>query len=623
MSGTRSISVSEFSIWRPGYAGATVEILVGGTTTRASVFSDPTLTTPAANPQTLISRTEGGVGLGRFAAPVYVGVPYQLAIGSDGQTGVARLPLYDLSGANASTATVLSQRSGAVARALRDRANDTIQVADFGALGATAAANNAILVAAIGIAGADGGGDVILPAGSFPFTSLTLPANVRLVGQGRGVTTLRSLEASTVLTLGGAGAGMRDMTLDGVSLLSGSIGVLGIGRNEVVFENVEIKRFDTGLLMRGGTNLRARDFIISNCNRGGRLRGDLNASGAGGGAALRDLDWLGGAVTANLTTGLELVYLDAAVEGAGIKNVLFDSNTGDAVLLTGARSTMFSSCRWVSNTTNMRVADVAGDSAGTVRSLTVQGGSFTSGEMRWDGRCEAVVYQGCTFSGASLIASVPQNAIALRDCTEDSSTASTGAVERIMRSNSRRGGLFTAQTTDATATAIWQFDLAPGEVARIRARVVGRQANGVNTASYGLEGVVTRAGATMTFGSASSTLAAGATVTGSTSGATAIVQAVSGTTSGTITLRSITGTFQSGEGLTFSGGQTATATGSLVTSNAALAGVTATGFTHETDAAWDSTIDASGSQARVTVTGKASMTITWDAQVELHLGGVN
>lgn len=623
MSGTRSISVSEFSIWRPGYAGATVEILVAGTTTRASVFSDPTLSTPAANPQTLLSRTEGGVGFGRFAGPVYVGVPYQLVIGSDSQTGVMRLPLYDLNAADASTATVLSTRSGAVARSLRAIVNDTIQVADFGTLGATAAANNTILAAAIGIAGAQGGGDVILPAGSFPFTSLTLPANVRLVGQGRGVTTIRSLEASAVITLGGAGAGLRDLLLDGTSLLSGSIGVLAVGRNEIVFENVEVKRFDTGLLLRGGINPRFRDFIINNCNRGGRMRGDLNTSGGGGGAALRDLDWLGGAVTANLTSGLELVYLDAAVEGASIKNVLFDSNTGDAVLLTGARSSLFSSCRWISNTTNMRVADVAGDAAGTVRSLTVQGGSFTDGEMRWDGRCEAVVYQTCTFSGASLIASVPQNAIVLRDCTEDSTTASTGAVERIMRTSGRRTGLFTGQTTDATALPIWQFDLAPGEVARIRARVTGRQANGTNTASYGVEGVVTRAGATMTFGSASSTLAAGATVTGSTSGATAIVTAVSGTTSGTITLRSISGVFQSGEGLTFSGGQTASATGSLVTSNAALAGVAATGFTHETDAAWDATIDASGSQARVTVTGKAAMTVTWEATVELHLGGVS
>jgi hypothetical protein len=329
---------------------------------------------------------------------------------------------------------------------------------------------------------------------------------------------------------------------------------------------------------------------------------------------------------ANTISGIELWYEDAVVEGAGIYDVLFDSNTGDAVLIAGARSTKFTSCRWVSNTTNMRVQDGASAAAAafnTVRGMLASGCFFTSGELRWDGRCEGVVYDNCVFAGAAFIASVPGNSILMRDCRQDAATASTGAVERIMRSAGNRRGFFAQMTTDATATPIWQFDLAPGEVARIRAQVTGRQANGVNTASYGLEGVVTRAGATMTYGSASSAISPGAIVTGTTSGATGIVQAVTGTTSGTLTLRSITGTFQSGEGLTFSGGQTASATGSLVTANAALAGVAAVGFTHETDATWDCTIDVSGSQARVLVTGKASMTVQWEALVELHLAGSN
>lgn len=626
MSGTRSIRLADFDIWRAGYAGANVRVLVAGTSTLAQVFSDPELATPAANPQVLAGRTDAnGVAYGRWPAPLYVGVPYQLRINDADMTGVARPPFYGLAGVEAGEAVVTSPRAGAVPRQLRAWMDETISASSFGTLGVTAAANNAILTAAIGAAGTQGGGDVLLPPGSYPFISLTLPANVRLAGAGRGVTTLRSEQAAPVITLGGNAAGLRDLTLDGMSLQAGSTGLLSVGRNEIFLSNVEIKRFDTGILVRGGANARFRDLILANCSRAARLRGDLNIGGGGGGGALRDLDWLGGAVALNLVAGLELVCEDAAVEGASVQNVLFDSNTGDALLLTGARSSKFTSCRWLANTTNMRVADgaAAGAAFNTVRSLAVDACMFSSGELRWDGRCEGVIYSGCTFAGASFIASVPANPIVLQDCRQDASTLATGAVERIMRSAAGRQGSFSVQTSDATPTMAWQFDLAPGEVARITARVVGRQVNGVNTASYGFEGVVTRPAATINYASASSPLAAGATVTGTTSGATAIVSAVSGTTSGTLTLRSIVGAFQSGEGLVFSGGQSASATGSLVTSNAALAGVAATGFQHETDADWDATLDASGSQARVIVTGAAGATVQWDVQVQMTLGGLN
>lgn len=624
MSGTRSIRIAEFDIWRPGYSADTVRIYVAGTTTLADVFSDPELSSPAENPQTLLTRTDpDGTVLGKFAVPIYVGTPYTLTINDESTTGIQRLPLYDMTGVNVSTGTVLSARAGAVARTLAAIVDDVIPVSAWGVLGASAATNNVILAAAVAAAGTAGGGDVLLPAGSHPFTTLTLPANVRLVGCGRGVTTLRSLEASSVITAGGHAAGLMDLTLDGTSLLSGSVGLTGIGKNDLFLQNVEIKRFETGLSLKGGTNPRFRDLILNNCVRGGRLRGDLNASGAGGGAAMRDVDWLGGAVTANTVTGLELHCEDAVVEGPSIENVLFDSNTGDALLLVGARSVALRSCRWTNNITNMRVQDgtvTAFAASNTTRGVLVEAGLFSSGELRWDGKCESVVYDACVFAAAAFIASVPTNAIVMRDCAQDAATAATGSTERIMRSAENREGFFSVRTTDATQTTIWQIDLAPGEVARISAMVVGRQANGVNTASYGFEGVITRAGATLDFDFASLALTPGSTVTGTTSGATAVVQAVTGTTSGTMTLRSIVGTFQSGEGLTFSSGQTAQATGSLVTANAALAGVAVVGFDHETVAGYASTLDVSGSQGRVRVTGAASTTMDWTATVKVALG---
>jgi len=223
-----SIRVAEFDIWRPTYGGASVEVLIAGTTTRASLYSDPDLTTGIPNPQTLQSQQEGdGIAYGKFAQPVYVGTSYYLRIDTGEETGVQRLPLTSLEGEDASEA-IVTATGGSVARALEDHLAAEVRVENFGALDASASANTAILTAAIGAAAAQGGGQVMLPAGNFPFTQLSLPQDVILVGKGRGATTLRSEQAQEVITIAGNGAGLRGMTLDGVNLNTGSIGVFAV-----------------------------------------------------------------------------------------------------------------------------------------------------------------------------------------------------------------------------------------------------------------------------------------------------------------------------------------------------------------------------------------------------------
>ena len=61
----------EFDLWREGYAGAIVQIFKEGTTTYADVFEDVNLSTPADDPQTLISETLNGRTFGKVWRTAY------------------------------------------------------------------------------------------------------------------------------------------------------------------------------------------------------------------------------------------------------------------------------------------------------------------------------------------------------------------------------------------------------------------------------------------------------------------------------------------------------------------------------------------------------------------------
>lgn len=96
------IRIADFDTWRPGYGQATVRVLQADSSNLASVYSDEELTVPVANPQTLLEKTLQGVSYGKFAQPVYIGVPYQLEINSVDGTGIIRPPIDTLVGQDAS-----------------------------------------------------------------------------------------------------------------------------------------------------------------------------------------------------------------------------------------------------------------------------------------------------------------------------------------------------------------------------------------------------------------------------------------------------------------------------------------------------------------------------------------
>src|ERR1035437_8536044 len=103
-----SIRIADFDTWRPGYGLAVVTVLEAGTSVPASVYTDTALTISAANPQTLLEKTDGGISYGKFSVPLYIGEPYQLQINSVDETGIETPPLDTLDQQDASDATVVA-----------------------------------------------------------------------------------------------------------------------------------------------------------------------------------------------------------------------------------------------------------------------------------------------------------------------------------------------------------------------------------------------------------------------------------------------------------------------------------------------------------------------------------
>ena len=86
--------------------------------------------------------------------------------------------------------------------------------------------------------------------------------------KARAATTLRSQQGQAVITLSGDGAGLEQMTLDGENLVSNSIGVYGENRDRVVFRDVTVKRFDTGIKLKGGLYCEWVNLSVSKLRHG-------------------------------------------------------------------------------------------------------------------------------------------------------------------------------------------------------------------------------------------------------------------------------------------------------------------------------------------------------------------
>ena len=615
-----AIRIGDFDTWQPSYGAAVVTVYLAGTTTKASLYSDEALTVALANPQTLSSTSENGISYGKWAQAVYVGAAVYLDIDSTDQTGIVRPAITTLVGEDASDATVIAT-GGSVATNLEDIVARVIYATDYGALGATAATNNTTLTAAIGAANGNSGGEVIIPDGTYAFTSLTVSAGVVLRGQGRGVTTLQCQTGANCITLGGDKAGLASLTLDGVNNVASSVGVFAKGQDETVFDDVEVKRFVTGIQFKGGRRAKWRDFYIDSCGTGAKLHGDVNAAGGSDGDQFRGNEWSGGKVSLCTTTGVELSYEDRKCWHNTIRDVGFEDNTGTALRVNGAKWTSLPGCWWSGNTTNWAVLDDTDTTAGDdnkVRGLWIGPGSVDGGAASFRDTCDDVVLDRLEITNVdfTLTAGITNNLL-VRDCVEDSQVTLAGDTTKWTRWKTIEDGEFYGTTSNATATKAWSLTLDAGERVSLYAHVIANSMNSDASGEYIRHISAKRAPATLAYDAQTANFTLGSTLTGGTSGATALIVGDSDVgATGTLSLRLIKKAYQNNETITDGSGGSALANGTLSVPTVSLLGSSLTDVrTREDVAGWDAAFAAASPDVEFRVTGTTAVTIEWSGKV--------
>lgn len=614
--------IAEFDTWRPGYAGATVSAFLAGSTVLADLWLNEGLTVPAANPQVLITLVEDDVSYGKFSAPVYVEDAYTLQIDNIDTTGIIRPSLNTLIEQDVSDAVVTP--SGAVESSpLADVLARVVYVVDFGEflatgeVGASSATNTATLDAAIGAAAASGAGRVIAPAGVYDFIDFTLPDSVVLCGAGKTATYLQSTFAGPVVSIGGNGAGLCDITIDGISLPTNSVGVFMVAADETVMERVLLKRFETGFYTRGAEQGRWIDFSVSDCDIGAKLHGDLNSGAGGGGERFQGNLWDGGVVELCATAGVELKRIDAVCGFNAIRNVSFLSNTGTAASVIGARSNTFTDCIWEDNTANLSVADGTPlDTLNTVVDLLIEGGRFAEGTIALNGNLENVLFDRVEFTDVDVTLTNPLHNVLVRDSREDTDVAILGTATAWLRFKTNNNGASFGLTLGNAATKVWAITLVSGQMVTLEARVIGRQRNGVNRAQYWIGNTGRRAVATLAYDTQTGNFTVGNVLTGGTSGATARIVADSdGGVTGTLSIQDIRGVFVDNEILTDGSTGSATCNGSVTEGAVSVATLNAIRTAEETDASWDCAFVANGPEIELRVTGASAQTVEWTCDV--------
>uniref|UniRef100_A0A6M3IU31 Uncharacterized protein n=1 Tax=viral metagenome TaxID=1070528 RepID=A0A6M3IU31_9ZZZZ len=626
------ILVGYFDIWQAGYAGASVAVYAAGTSTLLSIYSDEALTVAAANPQTLSSMSQSGRNFGKFATPLYVGSAYELSINGSDRTGVINVPITSLDDEDASSAKVTAAGSS-TEHYLYDIVARNVDAVDSGVFlptsnpAASASTNNATLVASIGKAAALGGGIVRTPAGTYSYTLFSIPANVLVQGGGRGVTILQSQTADKTVTFAGDRAGLAELTLDGVNLGAGSIGVFSKAKNETRFNNVTLKRFETCLSAQGGRRADWKDLYIDNAVTGAKLKGDINLSGASDGDEFRHNEWNGGLVTNCTTAGVHLGFVDRKCWHNSIKDVGFESNSGIALKCTGARWTDLGGCWWTGNATDLVVED-GSDTTLVDENSTIGlhiSNFLISAAMSFTGKCQDVIFDAGEFASGTYTLTTVGNSILVIDSTESSTVSIAGNdATQWMRKRRSIGDYPNSSgvTTDATSTEAWSYDLAPGEKVFLEAKVVANGKNVNEYAVYHISQGAYRLGSTLAYDGQTTNFTKGAVLTGATSGATALIieDSDSGAT-GTVTLRNIIGEFVDDEAITDSSGGAAFANGVMAHQAAALMGaITSLTAAVEADAAWACIFGVTAGKVRVMVAGAAAKTIDWTVAVQVTSG---
>lgn len=566
--------VSEFDVWRPGYDSGIVSIFLAGTTSLAPIFADPQLSRVLPNPQTLLAYTSNDISYGKFAQPIYVGVPYFLKTNIDEDTGIHNPPLSSLSGEDASNATVTAQNS-AVANTLQEILGRTINAEDYGEIiiggsAGSAATNTETIQAAIGALGTSG--TVHLPPGLILANPISMSAGVILQGAGMDATTLQIIAAGNDITIAGDDAGFRDMTLDGNNLTATSVAIYALNRNGLIFENFVVQNFDSGPLFKGGSRPNFKNFHVLNCNNNCQMHGDKDTGNTTNGGPYNGGVWKGGRVGIGATIGLDLKYVDAAVSNGHVEDVQFGNCPGTALRIKGARFTLIENCIFTGNTINVDISDdltvltPSTQYQNKVQGVIFRNCTFSGGSCKFNGNAADVVFDGCQLLSVNFnMVSAVDNNIILKDCFEDGGTTITGDGTRLVRQSGEDEFNVTGLTNGAAATRAWGVTLDANELAYIEVKAQGVQRNGTNLAMYHAVIGVKCTPAALAYHVQSANFVLGDVLTGTNSNATArIISDNDAGTSGTLSLETIQGTFQNNEPITGTSGGAAQVNGAIV-----------------------------------------------------------
>lgn len=608
-------------LWRPGYQGAVVTVYIAGTTSLASLFTDEALTVAAANPQTLLTGTINGVTAGKLTAPLYTASPYTLSIDTGDVTGVERPPLTSLAAEDASAATVTVPTSS-VSTALSAIQARRVYAADWGVIGSVAATNNTTLTAAIG-ALPSGGGRVILPPGTIPFTDLNLGAGVVLEGAGRGATTMTCQTGGNCVTLSGDRAGFARLTLDGINKVASSVGIFTKANDRLVFDDVMVQNFEVGLHAKGGQSFDWRLFFIDACSTGAKLHGDIDSGGGADGDVFAHLLWVGGNVTNCTVIGVDFSYEDRQVYNNVIRAVGINNNTGTGVNINGARHTKLEDCDISGNTTDMAVNDDSDTTVtdNTVIGLLIQKTRINGGAITFEGTCLDIIFDRTNLIDVDFTLTAPDNNILLLDSFEDAlvTVSGTGA-ERLIRRREINHGASAGTTTDNVATVAWSLTLDPGQIVYLEAKVIGKQSNAEGRTIRHIGCGAIREGSELAYDAQTANFTLGDTVTGGTSGATGRILAdADGGATGTLTLDNIIGAFENNELVTGALGGSADANGTLTGQNAVLDTPANVDLrtAYETNANYQVAFAVSAADVELHVTGDTGENMEWSVEVSV------
>jgi hypothetical protein len=615
--------VEEFDLWHEGYADAVVNVYYANTTTLLPCYADVGLTERISNPIVLISRTDtNDVSYGRFPSHVYVPFGYELEIQGEHQTGKHLPPIISLAGKDVSD-SVVTAADGTIPRKLKDRFSDAMYVSDYGELGFSAATNTATIIAALSRVAANGGGRVLLPNGSFPILTLSIPEKCTLAGRGQLVTTLYTEVSGNVITLAGNDCGLEGLTIDGLSLKSGSVGVTATSKDNIIFTDVMVKRFDTGILMKGGSYHDYTNLHVDDCNKGYRGIGDLNISSSPAGSAFIGMGWKGGAVTSCIESGLELLLRDAAVRTIQIEQVRLTDHVGDgALILSGVRGFAGWELVFERNLVNIKVEDNLDASltiSRTTSNISLSGGYINGGKSVFDGVCDNISIEQATLTDTEFEMNIPDNQVLLRDCIE-SGTAFTGESSKVSRFKTVNYGSIKGETSDGTAVVVYQTRLAPNEVVFCDVTATAEQRNGLGFAAWKKHHSAKGGVATLKYDGVVVAFAVGKEIVGQTTGARAIIIADA---SSTLSLAAVAGEFENNELIKEADGAgEARVNGVLTYGAAALISTEVVPYTKGSNtgsppSGWNVSYQVSGEELQVFVVGAASTDIAWNVCVGL------